>query len=135
MTYDDRLTGHDTIEDLLAAADEIATELAFEHYESCYDSDLCGACTEDTPISGEWGPWMGKKRKFDRLVSAVEERVAEIDPDDDGLWVQADLSGTYLDAFRAAGVDPEDCAVCTHQIVSEGEECGHERYGEVCPAR
>lgn len=132
MVYDDRLRDHDSVESLMQTAEAIAEELAEDHFAECYDGELCGACSEDTPISGEWGPWLGKKTEFDGLVSCVEDRVRAIQGGE-AYWVTGELSGTYLEAFRAAAVDPAECVVCTRQIIEDAEECGHERYGEDCP--
>jgi len=135
--YDERLVEQDSVVDVMHAAIKITEEMAARHYEQCYETEMCGACTDDTPISGEWGPWMNKKREFDGLIEAVERRVRETAPASDAMWVTGDLSGAYLDAFRDAAADPEDCAVCTHDIISEEEECGHERLDGpgACPVR
>lgn len=133
MNYDDRLADHDSIDDLIDAADEIVREMAGQHYDECYDECLCGMCADDTPISGEWGPWMGKKREYDGLVEAVEGRLrARGEPPH---WVASHLSGLYLEAFTAAAVDPEDCAVCTREIVGDDGGCGHTMHGYDCPVR
>lgn len=132
--YDDRLCGHGSLQSLIETAMDLAEEMAERHYSECYDAPLCGACTEETPITDEWGPWMQKREEFTDLVDETETRVDRMSTGD-AMWVQADLAGAYLDAFRDAGADPEDCVVCSRQAISETEECGHERYDETCPMR
>lgn len=131
--YDDRLTGHDTEDSLMDAAREIVEELAQDHYEACYDGSQCAMCAEDTPISKEWGPWLGKANQVDDLIEAVEGRLEALG--EDPWWVSSELSGYYIDQFHAAAVDPAECAVCTGKIVEEDEGCGHESAGRPCPAR
>lgn len=132
--YDQRLTGHETQKTLLDSAEEIIEELAAEHYEKCYDADLCRACAEDTPISGEWGPWMGLKTQYDDAIEAIRHHLEELDPDERGGWVDGEFSGVYFEAFAEAAVDPTECVVCTHEIIEADEACGHEQIGETCPA-
>lgn len=132
MVYDERLKDHDDPESLYDTADDIAAEMAEQHCEECYDHSICSACIRDTPLSREWGPWAGKANELDALADAVEERMRDMG--EDPYWVRPGLAGTYIDTFRAAGVDPEDCDICNSVIVGEDEGCGHRMNGEPCPA-
>jgi hypothetical protein len=129
--YDDRLTGHDTVDSLMDAAEAIAEELAIDHHDRCYGDTSCAMCADDTPLSGAVGGWLGMKSDFDDFCEAVRERVQRIDPSDEAFWVDGELSGTYLEGFDEAAVDPADCEVCN--MDDEYVDCGHIRFGEECP--
>lgn len=131
--YDDRLVGHETVDGLMDVAEDIAEDLAEEHFARCYGDTSCAMCADDTPLSGTMGGWLGMKSTFDGLVEAVRERVQEIDPSDEALWVDGELSGTYLEAFSDEAVDPEDCEICN--MDDEYVDCGHVRNGDPCPAK
>lgn len=133
MVFDDRLDGADAPDDqdeLMDVAEAIAEELAEQHYGECYGEGVCGACITDTPLSLEWGPWMGKAQTFDALIEAAEDRMDALG--EDSHWVRRHLTGRYFDHFHAQAVDPEDCAVCTGEIVGD-DGCGHVMAGRTCP--
>lgn len=133
MTYDDRLDGHDTVDSLMDTAETIVEELAEQHFEECYRDEVCSMCADDTPLSKTNGQWIGKAADVDDLEAAVEDRVAALG--DDPHWVAAHLSGRYFETFREQGAPPEECVICTAEIVSEDDDCGHELVGQTCPVR
>lgn len=112
-------------------AETIAEELAGEHFERCYGEMSCEICADDTPLSGTMGPWLEMKSTVDRLIQVAEDRVRDLDPADEVNWGHGKLRGTYLGAFSAAAVDPEECKVCN--LDDEYVDCGHVRAGVECP--
>lgn len=135
MEYGDRLSEPETFDELMDLTEALAEEVAEEHHEKTHNADICGACITETPVTGDWGPWMDLRRDFEAFAEAVAERVRDLDPDDDALWVHAELWRSYLEAFHDSGVDPEECVVCTRQVISEHDQCGHEILGEECPVQ
>lgn len=143
--YEDRLNDHESVEELIGTAKKRAEEMAADHFERCYDGTQCAACAEETPIDVAWGPWFGMAVEFTEFTEAVEAEVMALDGslteynealDEHLYWVYGDLAGVYFEAFNEAATNPEDCLVCTREIVATPDPmCGHERDGEDCPAR
>lgn len=129
-----------TFDDILARAGNTqtaltrATMLVRERAEQDAPVDFCAMCTEQTPLALEYAHHIGTVRFVDRTATAAAERIEAIDgPLTDRYWVRKQLTDAYVEAFFDACADADDCEVCRHPDAYD--ECGHERNGEVCPAR
>lgn len=133
IKYQDRLRGHDTVDSLWDEMEEVIAELGNEHFEQTYDGEICEACLGEIPLDAKRGPLSEMGDEVEELAEFVQKRFNEMD-DYDGD-IRPEVRGQYFDYYYERAVAPEDCAVCTAEVVDEDVPCGHwEEYRE-CPVR
>lgn len=92
--------------------------------------DFCETCIEDTPLAYNNASDMHTITYLRRVAAEVDhetvDRYGEIE-------VRNRVEAAYETAFWEFCAAPTDCEICTSP--SEFGKCGHEEYGEPCPAR
>lgn len=135
VTFQDRLRGHETDDELWDETEEIITEMVTEHFDRAYDGEVCEACLKKNqiPIDHTRGLLSGMAEEVENLAGFVRDRFDELGQESE--WVMAEIRGRYHDSYYEMTVDPIDCAVCTAEVVDEDTPCGHWEEYQACPVR
>lgn len=103
-TFDDRLLGHDDVESLMDAAEEVAADLGSDHAPETH----CHHCVQGTPLGMDTARDVPKAKKMDKLESEVHERVTDL-TGNESAWVMNDLYRAYREAFNDELADVKEC--------------------------
>jgi hypothetical protein len=128
--FDGVLARTGNVSSAMTRGKQIVTERAREDAPD----EFCRACVNSTPLAYENASDHGTVALVNATGEAVAARIEEVGGDlTDRWWIKADLQDAYVDAFCDACADPSECEVCSNPDAYEN--CGHDRFGQVCPAR
>lgn len=128
-TYDDRIAEASDADELLDAAETVATEAA----ESLADSrPVCAACARP-PLSKEAARDVPRVRRVEEFAAEVKERYENMTGEKAAFWVENEVVyDTYEEAFYAA-LTVDGCDVCRDRAAGGLPDCGHTNNGDPCP--
>ena len=133
VEFQDRLRDHETTDALWDETEAVISDMGDEHFEQWYDGEVCEACLQEIPLDAEWGPMSGMAEEVERLAEFVKQCFDEFGEDNE--WVKPEIRGRYHDYFYERTVSPENCTVCTAEVVDEDTACGHWKEHRACPVR